>query len=83
MVSNHNGKRKLEEEAEEVSSKETSMNQLDASEEKLFAKRGRSMIFSDDGDNTSPSLEPRTPKSGQHSDEDNSDEDDDNDDFWM
>jgi hypothetical protein len=82
MVSNHNDKRKLEE-AEEVSSKETSMNQLDASEEKLFAKRDRSMIFSDDGDNTSPSLEPRTPKSGQHSDEESSDEDDDNDDFWM
>jgi hypothetical protein len=36
-------------EEEEVSSEETSMNQLDTSEEKLFAKRDRDMIFSGDG----------------------------------
>jgi hypothetical protein len=38
-----------EETEEEVSSEETLMNQLDTSEEKLFAKRSRVMIFSDDG----------------------------------
>jgi hypothetical protein len=38
-----------EETEEEVSSEETLMKQLDTSEEKLFAKRGRVMIFSDDG----------------------------------
>jgi hypothetical protein len=57
------------------------MNQLDTSEEKLFAKRGHDMIFSDDGNTTSPSSEPRTPKSHRCSDEDNSDDDDDA--FWM
>jgi hypothetical protein len=31
---------------EEASSEETSVNQLNTSKEKLFAKRGRSMIFS-------------------------------------
>jgi hypothetical protein len=39
-----------------------SMSQLDTSGEKLFAKRGHGMIFSDDGDTTSLSSEPRTPK---------------------
>jgi hypothetical protein len=72
-----------EETEEEVSSEETLMNQLDTSEEKLFAKRGCGMIFSDDGDTTSPSLEPRNPKSHGGSDEDINDEDDENDDFWM
>jgi hypothetical protein len=62
---------------------EMSMNQLDTSEEKLFAKCGRSMIFSDNGDTTSPSSEPCTPESHWRSDEDSIDEDDDNDDFWM
>jgi hypothetical protein len=43
-------KEEMEEETEEeVSSEETLMKQLDTSEEKLFAKRGRVMIFSDDG----------------------------------
>jgi hypothetical protein len=71
-----------EETEEEVSSEESLMNQLNTSVEKLFAKRGRGMVFSDDGDTTSPSSEPRTLKSCLHSDEDCSDEDDD-DDFWM
>jgi hypothetical protein len=57
------------------------MNQLDTLEEKLFAKRGHDMIFSDDGNTTSPSSEPRTPESHRCSDEDNSDDDDDA--FWM
>jgi hypothetical protein len=68
-----------EETEEEVSSKETSMKQLDTSEE-LFTKHGRGMIFSDDGDTTSPSLEPCTLESRWHSDEDNIDDDND---FWM
>jgi hypothetical protein len=60
------------------------MKQLDISEEKLFAKRGHGMIFSDDGDTTSPSSEPRTLESRQRSDKDSSDEDDnDEDDFLM
>jgi hypothetical protein len=56
------------------------MNQLDTSEEKLFAKHGRGMIFNDYGDTTSPSSEQRTPKSHRHSEEDSSDNDND---FWM
>jgi hypothetical protein len=47
---------------EEVSSEETSMNQLDTSEEKLQAKRTRDIVFSDDDDTTSSSVEPHTPK---------------------
>jgi hypothetical protein len=39
------------------------MNQLDTSEEKLMAKRGRDIVFWDDGGTTSPSSEPRTPES--------------------
>jgi hypothetical protein len=50
----------------ELSSKEMSMNQLDTSEGKLFAKRTHG---SDDGDTTSPSSEPRTPENLQRSDE--------------
>jgi hypothetical protein len=65
--------------SEEVSLEETSMKQLDTSEE-LFTKRGCGMIFSDDGNTTSPSLEPCTPESRWRSDEDNIDDDDD---FWM
>jgi phage repressor protein C with HTH and peptisase S24 domain len=68
------------EEIEEEETEETSINQLDTSEEKLFAKHGRGMIFSDYGDTTSPSSEQRTPKSHRHSDEDSSDNDND---FWM
>jgi hypothetical protein len=44
-----------EETEEEVSSDEMLVKQLDSSEEKLFAKRGRGMMFSDDSDTTSPS----------------------------
>jgi hypothetical protein len=70
-----------EEEEEEVSSEEMSMNQLNTSKEKLFAKSGHNLIFSDDGDMTSPPLEPRTPESSRRSDEDSSDNDDDDDNF--
>jgi hypothetical protein len=81
--SSNSSEQETEEEAkEEVSSEEMSMKQVDTSKEKLFAKRGRNMIFNDDGDTTLPSSEPRTPESRWHSDEDSSDEDD-NDDFWM
>jgi hypothetical protein len=70
----------LEEEMEEeVSSEETSMNQLDTSEEKLQTKCVRGIIFGDDDNTTLPSSEPRTPESHQHSNEDNNDDDD----FWM
>jgi hypothetical protein len=117
MVSNDNGKRKLEEEAEsstarkrlqlsdddagdddssdsleeeeedeeteeeKVCSEETLMNQLDTSEEKLLAKHAHGIVFSDDGDTTSPSSEPLTPESHRCFDEDSSDDDDN--DFWM
>jgi hypothetical protein len=66
---------------EEVSSEESSMNQLDTSEEKSLAKHGRGIIFNDNG-NTSPSSEPHVPKTSSshvHSDLDSSDDDD----FWM
>jgi hypothetical protein len=70
----------LEEETEEeVSSEETSMNQLDTSEDKLFAKCTH-FCGSNDGDTTSPSFEPRTPESRRRSDEGSSDDDDD---IWM
>jgi hypothetical protein len=65
---------------EEVSSDETSMNKLDTFKEKLFARRACGMLFGDDGDTPSTSLEPRTPESHRCSDEESSD---DNDDFWM
>jgi hypothetical protein len=51
-----------EETEEEVSSDESLMSQIDTYEEKLLAKHGRDLIFDDDGDTTSPSLEPRTPE---------------------
>jgi hypothetical protein len=63
-----------EEEEEEVSSEESSMNQLDTSKEKLYAKRARSILFSNDGDTPSTSLEPCTPGSRQCSDEESSDD---------
>jgi hypothetical protein len=47
-----------EEEETEVSSEETSMNQLDTSEEKLYSKCARDILFSDDGDTPSTSSEP-------------------------
>jgi hypothetical protein len=62
---------------EEFSLEEMSMNQLDTSMEKLFAKHAHG---SDDGDTTSQSSEPRTPESHRRSNEESSD---DNDDFWM
>jgi hypothetical protein len=68
---------------EEVSSEETSMNQLDTSEEKLQAKHARGIIFGDDGDTTSSSSKPRTPESYRRSDKDSSNDDDDDDIFWM
>jgi hypothetical protein len=68
------------EEEEEVCSVELSMK-LDTSEEKFLAKCDHSIIFSDDGDTTSPSSEPRTPESHVLSDSESSDKDDnDNDD---
>jgi hypothetical protein len=63
-----------EETEENVSSEETSMNQLDTSVEKLFANRACS---SDDGDTTLPSSEPHTPESHRCSDELSNDNDDD------
>jgi hypothetical protein len=67
----------LEEEPEEVSLEETSMNQLDISEEKLHARRAHDILFKDDGDTTSTLSESLpTPKSHRCSD-------DDDDDFWM
>jgi hypothetical protein len=38
------------------------MNQLDTFEEKLLAKCGHGLLFSNDDDTTSPSLEPCSPK---------------------
>jgi hypothetical protein len=80
-ISSYSPKEETEEEEEDVSSEESSMIQLDTSKEKLPAKRGRGMVFTDDGDTTSPSSEPRTPESHVRSDPDSSNEDDD-DDLW-
>jgi hypothetical protein len=52
----------LPEEEEELPSGESSMNQLDTSEEKSLAKHDHSIIFSDDGDTSSSSSKPRVPK---------------------
>jgi hypothetical protein len=71
-----------EEPEEEVSSKETLMNQLDTSEKKLYARRTHDIFFSDNGDTPSMSLEPRTLESHWCSDEESSDDDKDHD-FWM
>jgi hypothetical protein len=63
------------------------MNQVDTSEDKLVAKHGNGLYFGDDGDTTSPSLEPCTPEtlsSRLCSDPDGRDDDGSNDDdFWM
>jgi hypothetical protein len=66
---------------EEVSSEESSMNQLDTSEEKLLAKGSCDLFFSDDGNTTSLSskpLTPETPTSRVRSGPDGSSNDDDN-----
>jgi hypothetical protein len=71
-------------EEEEVSSEESSMNQLDTLMEKLMAKRGRDLFFSNDGNTSLMESEPRSPETHSSrvcSDPDNSDDDDD--DFWM
>jgi hypothetical protein len=83
--SSDTSKEEIEEEKEEdVSSEQTSMNQLDTSKEKLFAKHGCGMIFRDDKDTTSPSSELCTPESHRRFDEDSSNKDNENDgDFWM
>jgi hypothetical protein len=56
--------------------------QLNTFEEKLLAKREHDLILGDDGDTTSPSLDPHTPEmpsNSGRSDLDGSDDDD----FWM
>jgi hypothetical protein len=71
-----------EEETEEVSLEESSMNQLDTSEEKLMANRSHDLFFSDDGDTSSLESEPRTPEmssSRMRSDPNGSDNNDDDD----
>jgi hypothetical protein len=56
MASNDNDKCQAEEEEEEeeveeeVSLEETSMNQVDTSEEKLHTRRAHGYLFGDDGD---------------------------------
>jgi hypothetical protein len=79
-----NSPEELLEEEEEVSSEETLMNQLDTSEEKLYARRARGYLFDDDGDTplTLPDTPP-TPESHRRSNEESSDDDNDNGDFWM
>jgi hypothetical protein len=47
----------------------------------LYAKRARDILFSDDDDTPSTSLEPCTLETNRRSDEESSDDDDDN--FWM
>jgi hypothetical protein len=78
MASNDDDKHKMEEEAESSMARKrlwpSSMNQLDTSKEKLYAKRARSILFSNDGDTPSTSLEPCTPGSRQCSDEESSDD---------
>jgi hypothetical protein len=69
------------EEEEEVSSEVSSMNQLDTSEEKLYARCARGYLFGDDGDTPSTSPDtPPIPKSRRCSNEESSDDDDE---FWM
>jgi hypothetical protein len=65
----------------DISSKETSMNQLETFEDKLFARRDRGMVFGGDDDTPSTSSKPHTPKSHRRFNEESSDDDDD--DFWM
>jgi hypothetical protein len=57
---------------EEVFSEESSMNQLDTFEKKLHARRACGILFSDDGDTPSTSLEPCRPKSRRRSVEESS-----------
>jgi hypothetical protein len=65
---------------EEVSSEETSMNQLNTSEEKLYARHARGILFKDAGDTTLTSSEPPpTPESRWRFDVESSDDDD----FWL
>jgi hypothetical protein len=74
----------VEEMEEDVSSKESSMNQLNTSKEKLMAKNGRGLFFGDNGDTSSTESKPRspgTPSSHMRSNPDGNDDDDD--DFWM
>jgi hypothetical protein len=53
-----------EEDTEEVSLEETSMNQLDTSKKKLYARHARGYLFGDDGDTPSTSSDtPPTPES--------------------
>jgi hypothetical protein len=67
-------------EEEDVSSKETLLNQVDTFEEKLYARCTRGILFKDDGDTPSMSSEtPCTPESHRRSDEESNDDDD----FWM
>jgi predicted nucleic acid-binding protein len=71
---------------EEVSFEESSMNLVDTSEEKLMAKRGHGLLFSDDGDTSSTESDPHspeTPSSRVRSDPNCSDDNDDDDDFYM
>jgi hypothetical protein len=72
------------EETEDVSSEESSMNQLDTCEEKLMAQHGRGLFFGDDSDTSLIESKPHsleTPSSHVRSDPDSSDDDDN--DFWM
>jgi predicted nucleic acid-binding protein len=71
---------------EEVSFEESSMNLVDTSEEKLMAKRGHGLLFSDDGDTSSTESDPHSPEmpsSRVRSDPNCSDDNDDDDDFYM
>jgi hypothetical protein len=69
---------------EEVSSEETSMNQLDTSEEKLYARCAHGILVKDNNDTPSTSSEQLpTPESRRHSDEGSSNDNNDDDDFWM
>jgi hypothetical protein len=66
---------------EEVPSEETSMNQLDTSEKKLYGRHAHGYLFGNDGD--TPLMlpdTPPTPKVHRRSNEQSSDDDDD---FWM
>jgi hypothetical protein len=76
-------KTKEEEEMEEVSSEESSVNQLDTSEEKLTTKHGYDLFFNDNGDTSSTASEPHSPEmlSSHVCSDSNDSEDDDN--FWM
>jgi hypothetical protein len=70
---------------EEVSFEESSMNLVDTSEEKLMAKRGHGLLFSDDGDTSSTESDPHSPEmpsSRVRSDPNCNDDNDDDDDFY-